>query len=144
MPIIGSNPLTPIEGYFNQKAQAFTPDPGYPASISVTGTPAAVLRYTITAVAWPRRFSLAGSSHLAYSQSSDVSLRWFNGATPCGNAQRRMVATVGDTLTATGWFDLAAGATSVLELRVTRVAGTGLITNSISDATMATVVAVPN
>lgn len=144
MPITTLSQITPLADLLNQKAQAFTPDSGFPASISVTGTPAAVLRYTITSVAWPRRFSVSGSSFLGYTQANDIELGWFNGSTPFARAQQRMVASVGGTLTVAGYFDLASGASAVLELRVTRVAGTGIVTNSIGTYSQASVVAVPN
>ena len=144
MAITSASPLTPLEDLLNQKGQAFAPDAGFPAAVSVTGTPAAVLRYTIASVAWPRRFSVTGTSYLGYSQNNDVELVWFNGSTPFARAQYKMSGTYGATFTVAGWFDLASGATSVLELRVTRVAGTGIITNSIGTYSQAQVIAMPN
>ena len=123
--------------------QILTQDGGFPVAGSVTTEEDVLDRYTIAAVPWARRFAAHGSVFTSNTQSQSHEILWYLGAVILKRSQADVVTGDGIQLTCVAPFNLAANVAGVLELRLARVSGTGIVASSSGAYTQSTVIGVP-
>jgi hypothetical protein len=123
--------------------EVFLPDAGFPAAVNITTGVGVILRYTVAAKAYARKFALVGSAFTSNTQTAQHEIGWFAGATPIGRAQADAVATVGINLTTCATYELPASTAVVFELRLDRLTGTGTVANSGGEYTQGSVIGCP-
>lgn len=108
-------------------------DGGYPVAAAAVTAETVISRITVPARDYARQVTATGSTYATYTQANDVDLVIYAGASVAGRARKRMVSAQGDTINSTtnSGIALAAGASLVMELRVSE-AGTGTLTTSVS------------
>jgi hypothetical protein len=125
--------------------QILTRNGGFPLAGSVTTEEDVLDRYTVAAVPWARRIACQGMTFAANTQSTDHEILWYRDSTVIGRSQVRGVAGIGNQMVCIGQpFLLAANTGVVLELRLARVNGTGIVSTSASDYTTSSVITVPS
>lgn len=125
-----------VEAVLQTLAKSQFSDATYPATVSGITAETVVDRVSIAAVPYARRILVESNVYITSTVAGTVgNAILYAGASAIGYGRRTFdVANGANQLVATGHFDLAADVAVVIELRVSRLSGTGTMATSNSSS----------